>query len=470
MLCKLKLCKLNLNNLVYKTLRQKRFSKARSLVFYTSIVIYMLFFIVIGYLSLKTLFYLLIDYKHKNPELLMATVPTLAILILLFYLLRKFFLKINAIILSASIFLLILIFAYHSGINLPIIISLFFILVILSGFMLSSYFAFISAILSGLAFAIIKIIQQPQILTPSLNSSKSIADCLDIIFIPALFILSAILHWLYTKKIKKLLANSQEQEKKLNQELKVSQEKEIFQLRQMAEFGLISGGIFHELANPLTAINLGLEEMKKMCHNHQVWEKFKCNIEKTNKAAKKIGCFLSSARKQISRQDLIETFSLNKEIEEILEILEFKARNNRVTIFFNATQEYFLQNSPLKFHQLAINLIANAIDAFSEKKEFKNNQITVSLTKTDKHLMLSVKDNGCGLKDEYKNIIFNAFFSTKDFASGMGLGLSLVKSIIETDFQGKITVSNNNETEFVVYLPKKINLDSASLTKSCPPR
>lgn len=406
MFCKLKLCKLTLKNLLYKTIRQKRFNRIKSLVFYASIIIYMLFF------------------------------------------------------------LLIISFAYNWGINLPIIISLLFLLVILSGFILSSFFSFIVSLLSGLTFAIIKIIQQPQILKSGLNSSISTADYLDIIFIPIIFILSAILYWLYNKKIKNLLSCSQEQEKRLNQEIKISQEKEIFQLRQMAEFGLISGGIFHELANPLTAINLGLEEMKRMCYNHQVWEKFKSNIEKTNKAAKKIGCFLSSARKQISRQDLIETFSLNKEIEEILEILEFKAKNNRVTIFFNATQEYFLKNSPLKFHQLAINLIANAIDAFIEKKEFKNNQIIISLIKTLDHLILSVKDNGCGLKDEYKNIIFDPFFSTKNFSSGMGLGLSLVKSIVENNFQGKITVNNNNETEFIVYLPKQINPDNDSLTKN----
>ena len=94
------------------------------------------------------------------------------------------------------------------------------------------------------------------------------------------------------------------------------------------------------------------------------------------------------------------------------------------------------------------NLIKNAIQAFPEDKV---GQIDVSLKKDEHFYVVSITDNGTGIADDVVNKIFMPNFTTK--TTGMGLGLAMVKSIIES-VGGKITFETelNKGTVFYVYL------------------
>jgi len=172
-----------------------------------------------------------------------------------------------------------------------------------------------------------------------------------------------------------------------------------------------------------------------------------------------MGSFLTSVRKQITKQEEKSYFSLNKEIEEVMEILDFKARKKKVDLIFNAEKEYFLFNKQVKFYQLVANLISNAIDAYEEKEE-KNKSVVITLdegSEISETIILSVKDNACGLSEELKTKIFEDFFSTKNFTDGTGLGLTLVKSVVENDFKGTIEIESKIGvgSNFIIKIPKK---------------
>jgi two-component system nitrogen regulation sensor histidine kinase NtrY len=77
-----------------------------------------------------------------------------------------------------------------------------------------------------------------------------------------------------------------------------------------------------------------------------------------------------------------------------------------------------------QLEQVLINIVKNAIEAIGQ-----NGEINISLTATDKHLVLKVKDSGQGLTVESRQDLFTPFFTTK--AQGQGLGLMLVREILD---------------------------------------
>ena len=100
--------------------------------------------------------------------------------------------------------------------------------------------------------------------------------------------------------------------------------------------------------------------------------------------------------------------------------------------------------------RVVTNLVKNAIQAIPKNK---TPQITVKVFSEGNNVILTVEDNGNGVIDENKSKIFEPKFTTK--SSGMGLGLAMIKNIIET-YNGNITfVSTENEgTTFKVSFPK----------------
>ena len=108
-----------------------------------------------------------------------------------------------------------------------------------------------------------------------------------------------------------------------------------------------------------------------------------------------------------------------------------------------------------EIQRLMTNLISNAI-----KYNKENGSILISLGSSQNYTIISVKDGGIGLKPNEKERLFSEFFRAKnEFTKnihGTGLGLSLVKKIIDS-YSGKIEVESEygNGTTFKVFLPCK---------------
>ena len=97
------------------------------------------------------------------------------------------------------------------------------------------------------------------------------------------------------------------------------------------------------------------------------------------------------------------------------------------------------------------NLVKNAIQATDTQE---NPLIEVRVLSEDNNLKIAVSDNGKGISEEVKELVFEPKFTTK--TSGMGLGLAMIKNIIEA-YDGVISFSSTEGigTVFTVILPKK---------------
>jgi len=98
-----------------------------------------------------------------------------------------------------------------------------------------------------------------------------------------------------------------------------------------------------------------------------------------------------------------------------------------------------IEGHPLRLEQVLLNLLMNACDAV-EKTDIKVIEIKAAKTGEEK-LSLSVADTGVGVSDEIHDKIFEAFYTTKPWESGQGLGLSISRSIIR-EHGGTLTVRN----------------------------
>ena len=103
---------------------------------------------------------------------------------------------------------------------------------------------------------------------------------------------------------------------------------------------------------------------------------------------------------------------------------------------------------PDELNQVWTNLIHNAIQAMNN-----NGQLTIDLSKEEENIVVKVADSGGGKTSEVLPKIFQPFFTTKPAGEGSGLGLDIVKKIIDKH-RGKIEVeSMPGQTTFMVFLP-----------------
>jgi signal transduction histidine kinase len=96
-----------------------------------------------------------------------------------------------------------------------------------------------------------------------------------------------------------------------------------------------------------------------------------------------------------------------------------------------------------------MNILSNAIDAIEEK-----GIITISTSKSNGFIRISIKDTGSGIPENFKAKIFDPFFTTKEVGEGTGLGLSISHGIIEKH-NGSIKVKSEagKGSEFIILVP-----------------
>ncbi len=223
----------------------------------------------------------------------------------------------------------------------------------------------------------------------------------------------------------------------------------------LVEASRVSLGVYHDLANILTASSLALEEVSNNFDNHK---KLRNLIKKSVFINERAVNLLRSFKRQCQKDGEKNIFSLSKEIKQSLAVLNFYFIKNNIELVLKIKDNIEIFGDSIKFSQIIVNLISNAIESFPAGGE--NKKITVCLEGVNGNIVFSVEDNGSGIDNDTLSLIFEPFFSLKkEFKDGhCGIGLALVKKIIEEDFSGKILVQSflGEGSKFEVILPYKL--------------
>jgi len=405
-------------------------------------------------------------YVDKRGLNLGVTLFIMMFFACLLWLSRRGRIKLASALLLATFFLPMAYSFLVWGADLPAGLLLAVLVITLSGILLGARVAFASTLLISLIIIFITEFQMRGLIPVQSYWREEPAQIGDALSYVILLFIIATIAWLFCRTINHSLRRAQQSELLLREErdsleIKVEartkeieelQTEKINQLYRFAEFGRLSSGIFHDLINPLTAVSLNLEQIKTEADSKIL--SAKSYLSQALLATSKMESLISSIKKQISRESVIEDFSLNQESKQIIEILSYKAHRAQVNLKILTNKEIILNNDAIKFGQVITNLLANAIEACDEQEV---RDVNLSLIDKDNEIEIIVADSGGGIKSENLAKIFEPFFSTKKITGqGLGLGLASTKNIIEKDFGGRINVSScwGKGTVFTIILPK----------------
>lgn len=240
-------------------------------------------------------------------------------------------------------------------------------------------------------------------------------------------------------------------EKELNAALS-NQEGLMQKYNHSKTIGVLTGAIAHEFNNLMTPIILYTNLLEE---NEIVYSQVPEEIEELKSSAERCGelagQLLSYARLGRAEKVLVDynaTYAVRESIH-IVERLLPEHVNLKTTI---CDTSYYIRGQAGALNQIIINLTSNAIHAMKEKGVLT---IQFGLSVEDERMLrLIIKDTGCGIAHEIRARIFEPFFTTKGDKQGTGIGLTVVKRLVE-EHGGYIRVeaSERQGTMFVIDIP-----------------
>lgn len=235
-------------------------------------------------------------------------------------------------------------------------------------------------------------------------------------------------------------------EKKEYQEILIQSEK-------ISNIGMLAAQVAHEVNNPLAGI-LSQAQLLLLDIDPDAPNYMYSTLKEIEKAALRCRTIILNLL-NFSRQNpmlLREKQSLNKIIEQTLPIYEMMPP--RPGPRFNLDLEAGLPSRSLdinKLQSVLLNLLGNAKAATPREES-----ICVKTYSSENHIHLSIQDTGCGMSKELQEQVFKPFFTTKPKGLGTGLGLHIVRQIVE-EHDGTITLDSQEGkgSTFLVTLPIK---------------
>uniref|UniRef100_UPI0032164283 sensor histidine kinase n=1 Tax=uncultured Draconibacterium sp. TaxID=1573823 RepID=UPI0032164283 len=191
--------------------------------------------------------------------------------------------------------------------------------------------------------------------------------------------------------------------------------------------------IAHEIKNPLTPMKLNIQYLQRAKGNNEEYNEFLKRvtatlIEQIDNLSNIATEFSNFAKIPTARN---QVFCLSEQLKKTIDLYE---THERVQIEFdpNGFESINVNADREQLSRAIINLIRNGIQAVPEDQQ---GNILLKIDRREHMAIVSVKDNGIGIPVELRKKLFSPSFTTK--TSGMGLGLSIVKNIVE-NFSGKI--------------------------------
>ncbi|NOQ30342.1 MAG: GHKL domain-containing protein [Helicobacteraceae bacterium] len=226
--------------------------------------------------------------------------------------------------------------------------------------------------------------------------------------------------------------------------------KEIERNKQFTLIGTTITYITHQWKQPLTVISSQVANiLAKIEHNPKDELKtIKNKVLSIEENIMDVNDTLTDIKKLFSsKQGVDSEFKVITAIQKTHKILEQKIETKLAVFTYDSKCEYSLNGNVELLTHVLVNIIDNALDAF-ETNSVKNS-ITLNVTLEAGILTLTINDNAGGIKITPIERVFDPNVTSKTF--GMGIGLAMVKNIIESKFNGSVEAKNNKiGSKFIV--------------------
>lgn len=230
-------------------------------------------------------------------------------------------------------------------------------------------------------------------------------------------------------------------------------EESMIQTDKLAAVGLLASGVAHEINNPLATATAYAEYLQEKIRRGIISDLNKSEEFEKNLAMiqKHLGRCSSITQKLLnfSRQtnDVIEDIDIINLVEGTIQLISYQLGKKEIRVLRDfSRQRLWVRGDYNNLQQVLLNLLTNAMDSVKE-----NGVINIATSLNIDMVEIFLKDNGCGISEEYMSRIFEPFYTTKPVGKGTGLGLSISYGIV-TKMGGDIKIKSQEGKGTIVIL------------------
>ena len=226
---------------------------------------------------------------------------------------------------------------------------------------------------------------------------------------------------------------------------------------RMATLGELTAWITHEVNQPLTGIvTNGAACLRWLDKAPPALDEARRSVEDMISDARRASEVIHSIRTLSKKTDAEKVpLDINDVVREASRLVQREAITHGASLRLELAQELpSILGDRVQLQQVIINLVINAIQAMASVTDRPRILLIRSQQSEDGHVLVAVRDSGTGIEAKSVNKLFKAFFTTKP--SGMGMGLSICRTIIEAH-SGQVSAANNSGpgATFQLILPSR---------------
>ena len=287
------------------------------------------------------------------------------------------------------------------------------------------------------------------------NHAQQIGSMLEMVF----------LSWALADKVKLLQDEFVEKlsglnlllQGKVHEGLEEARERDRMLLKQsrMAALGEMIEQIAHQWRQPLNTMALIMQDLYVKVKLGKFSEEiFDQANERMNENLQHMSKTIDDFRKLNLADDKAEHFTLEEMLDSVIALNEAALKFSNITCSVHGGGVHYITAVKNEVIQVMMNLMKNARDAIIDNG-VKNGQISIAISEDRKNFILTIEDNGGGIRDEIMEKIFNPYFTTKTESEGTGIGLYMSRSILEDSIKGSLDAENaESGARFTIRFPK----------------
>lgn len=224
------------------------------------------------------------------------------------------------------------------------------------------------------------------------------------------------------------------------EEIKVQRER-LAHVTQLTQMGEMAAGLAHELNQPLSAISSYAGASRRLVQKlGSAGDELQLMCERIGQQATRAGKVIRKVRDLTRRHETTRRLcSINKLISDLIPLVEIDFQHTDIRLQLSLGPDVEVLADAVQIEQVLLNFLRNSIDAVRLVAPDRH-RIELGTTKIGDQIKVSVSDQGTGFDKSIRDHIFEPFVSSK--AEGMGMGLSISKSIVEAH-DGVIGINDN---------------------------
>jgi len=263
--------------------------------------------------------------------------------------------------------------AYHWGVDLPTALLSFAMLIAISSVLINTRFGLRITLVISLLIITLGSLESASVIHPIKEWKAQSLKYDDGVEYAIVLLIIMVVSWLSNRETERSLERARRSERALMAEkelleLKVEertgqlrdlQMKRVTELHDLAEMGKSAGGFFHDLMNPLTGLVLAVEKLNDLPENKKA---LSSHLDQALSASRRMEKFIQAIRRR--GEGRAETLSLPDELNQAVQLLEYKARKSGVKMKITIAED--IRREPAQahwdFYKIVYNLIAYALD------------------------------------------------------------------------------------------------------------